>query len=167
MAMLIVAETMLFTTLVGGYLVLRGASGPWPPPGQPRLPIVLTWVNTLVLFASCVTMFRAWKAMGSGDARRVRSSLTATALLGSTFLIIQGTEWTRLVRFGMTLAASVYGATFYTLIGLHGLHVLVAVIWLVCVTVTRRAPGADLCAIYWFYVCGLWAFLFPLVYLIP
>ena len=167
MVMVIVAETMLFTTLVGGYLVLRWAGGPWPPPGQPRLPLALTWVNTLVLLVSCITMSRAWGALKTGDAVRLRSSLVGTALLGSTFLVIQGTEWTRLVRFGMTMSASIYGATFYALIGLHGLHVLAAVIWLGYVTMRRRAAGVDLCAIYWFYVCGLWAFLFPLVYLIP
>ena len=88
--MVIVAETMLFTTLVGGYLVLRGAGGQWPPPGQPRLPIALTWVNTLVLLASCITMSRAWVAMRSGDVRRLRSSLMATVMLGATFLTIQG-----------------------------------------------------------------------------
>lgn len=165
--MVIVAETMLFTTLVGGYLVLRGAGGPWPPPGQPRLPIALTWVNTFVLLASCVMMYRAWSALRTGETGRLKSSLIGTALLGSTFLVIQGTEWARLVRFGMTMSASIYGATFYALIGLHGLHVLVAVVWLAYVSISRRSPGADLCAIYWFYVCGLWAFLFPLVYLIP
>ena len=167
MMMVIVAETMLFTTLVGGYLVLRGAGGPWPPPGQPRLPLALTWVNTGVLLASCFTMFRAWGALKTGDAGRLRSSLVGSALLGSTFLVIQGSEWARLVGFGMTMSASIYGATFYALIGLHGVHVLAAVVWLGCVTLRRRAAGADLCAIYWFYVCGLWAFLFPLVYLIP
>ena len=91
----------------------------------------------------------------------------ATAMLGATFLTIQGSEWARLVRFGMTLSSSIYGATFYALIGLHGLHVLAAVAWLGFISLSRRKPGADLCAIYWFYVCGLWAFLFPLVYLIP
>src|SRR5262245_51168769 len=110
--MVIVAETMLFTTLIGGYLVLRGAGGRWPPPGQPRLPLALTWVNTFVLFSSCVTMLRAWKALKTGDEARLKTSLTGTAMLGCTFLAIQGSEWARLVRFGMTMSSSIYGATF-------------------------------------------------------
>src|SRR5262245_46390278 len=128
--MLMVAETMLFTTLLGGYIVLRGAGGPWPPPGLPRLPLTVTWVNTFVLAASCWTMFRAWRALGDRAPRPLRFSLSETALLGSTFLAIQGTEWVRLVRFGLTASSSMYGATFYLLIGLHGLHVLAAVLWL-------------------------------------
>ena len=173
--MLMVAETMLFTTLLGGYIVLRGAGGPWPPPGLPRLPLAVTWVNTVVLMASCWTMYRAWKALGGHppEPRQLRYSLAETALLGSTFLTIQGTEWVRLVRFGLTLSAGVYGATFYLLIGLHGLHVLAAVVWLLWLALRvrgdrftlKRAAPADLCALYWFYVCGLWAVLFPVVYL--
>src|SRR5262245_3984388 len=91
--MLMVAETMLFTTLIGGYIVLRGAAGVWPPPGQPRLPLVVTWVNTGVLFLSCFTMWRAWRALVTKSPQQLRLSLAETALLGSTFLAIQGTEW--------------------------------------------------------------------------
>ena len=171
--MVMVAETMLFTTLIGGYVVLRGASGPWPPAGQPRLPLAVTWVNTFVLFMSCWTMFRAWSALKKREPQRLRYSLAETALLGSTFLAIQGTEWVRLVRYGMTLSTSIYGATFYMLIGFHGLHVLVAVAWLLWVVsrfrgdrfTLKKAAVVDLCALYWFYVCSLWAVLFPLVYL--
>ena len=53
--MLMAAETMLFTALIGAYLVLRGSAGEWPPPGQPRLPIGITWMNTGLLAISCFT----------------------------------------------------------------------------------------------------------------
>jgi len=171
--MVMVAETMLFTTLIGGYIVLRGAAGLWPPPGLPRLPLAVTWVNTAVLAVSCWTMVRAARALRKKQPRQLRFSLAETALLGSTFLLIQGTEWVRLVRYGLTLSAGMYGATFYTLIGCHGLHVLAAVTWLLWVVARVRgdrftfknAGVVDLCALYWFYVCGVWAVLFPLVYL--
>ncbi len=171
--MAIVAESMFFTGLIGAYVVLRGSAGSWPPPGQPRLPLAVTWANTFVLFTSCWTMHRAWCAHRDKKSDRLYRSLVETTLLGSAFLAIQGTEWTRLVHHGLTVSTSLYGATFYTLIGTHGLHVLAAVIWLV-VVVARfrgdrfslgRAAGVDLCALYWFFVCGLWAVLFPLVYL--
>jgi heme/copper-type cytochrome/quinol oxidase subunit 3 len=172
--MLMAAETMLFTTLIGGYIVLRGTSESWPPPGQPRLPLAVTWVNTFVLFVSCWTMARSWRASKTRDLAALNQSLFQTALLGSTFLAVQGFEWGRLVRHGLTTSTSLYGATFYTLIGLHGLHVAAAAAWLVFLSVRVRrgnlfalncSAGVDLCALYWFYVCGLWAILFPLVYL--
>jgi cytochrome c oxidase subunit 3 len=66
-----------------------------------------------------------------------------------------------------------YGATFYVLIGCHGLHVLIAVLWLAAVTLlarggafdAQRHAGLEMCAIYWYFVCALWVVLFPLVYL--
>jgi heme/copper-type cytochrome/quinol oxidase subunit 3 len=173
MIMLMAAETMLFTTLLGGYIVLRGAGGAWPPAGLPRLPLAVTWINSAILFGSCVTMARAWRALMGHDAPAVRLRLLQTTVMGVAFLAIQGSEWLRLVAHGLTLQAGVYGATFYTLVGLHGLHVLGAVIWLVALALRCRADRfslarlapLDICALYWFYVCGLWAVLFPALYL--
>jgi len=96
-----------------------------------------------------------------------------TAILGTVFLAVQGLEWTRLVAHGLTLSSGTYGSTFYVLIGCHALHVVVAVVWLAVVAVLARNGGftaarhaaLETCAIYWYLVCGLWAFLFPLVYL--
>lgn len=171
--MLIVAETMLFTGLIGAYMALRGGAPEWPPQGQPRLPLAVTWVNTLVLLVSCLTMHRAVRALRARDARGLKFSLIETVVLGGAFMAIQGTEWVRLLRHGLSLSVSVYGATFYTLIGFHGLHVLAAVAWLLFVAARfggdrfslKRAGGTELCAIYWYFVCALWAVLFPLVYL--
>lgn len=171
--MLMAAETMLFTGLVSAHTVLKQTAVAWPPPGQPRLPLTITWVNTFVLFLSCWTMTRAWSAQSAGQARRLRLGLWETFALGATFLAIQGSEWVRLLGHGLGVSTSLYGATFYTLIGLHGLHVLAAVIWLLVVALRfdggrfslERAARLDICAMYWFYVCGLWAVLFPLVYL--
>jgi len=158
---------MFFTGLITAYLVLRGTAGPWPPPGEPRLPLAVTWVNTFVLLLSAATMRRAWRSLVSGRDARFRSSLAATALLGATFLLIQGSEWFRLIRHGLTVSTSMYGAMFYTLIGAHGTHVLAAVIWLLALAARSRSPrGVDLLAAYWYFVCGLWLVLFPLVYLL-
>ena len=172
--MLMAAETMLFTALIGAYLVLRGAAVEWPPPGQPRLPIGITWVNTGVLALSCFTAMRARRALARRDARALFVETTRTALLGSTFLAVQGFEWVRLLRHGLNAQASVYGGTFYLLVGLHGLHVLAAVAWLLVLVARFRgnrfrlsmASSTDIGVLYWYYVCGLWAFLFPLVYLV-
>ena len=172
--MLLAAETMLFTGLIGAYIVLRGASvEPWPPPGQPRLPLGITWANTMVLLASAWTMRRAAVAHRSKEPRTLRVAIIATACLGTAFLLIQGTEWMRLILHGLTASSSLYGATFYTLIGVHGVHVAAAVGWLGVVALRfrgdrfsmTRAAAVDVLAIYWYFVCAVWAVLFPLVYL--
>ena len=98
--------------------------------------------------------------------------MTWTAILGATFLIVQGSEWVRLVGFGLTMSSSVYGAIFYTLIGCHAVHVLGAVIWLVIVVAmarrhrftAKRHVALQLCGMYWILVVGLWPILYALVY---
>jgi cytochrome c oxidase subunit 3 len=170
---LIVAETMLFAGFVGMYLVFRLSAPEWPPPNQPRLPLFVTVLNTLVLFGSMVPMVWALGAVRRDDVPAVARNLRLTAMLGSLFLIVQGIEWVRLVGHGLTMGSSVYGGTFYVVIGCHAFHVLTAVAWLVVVTMlaargaftAQRHDGLEMCGMYWFFVSGLWAVLFPLVYL--
>lgn len=167
------AEGMFFTGLIGAFLVLRLGSAAWPPPGQPRLPLGVTWINTGILLLSAYTMRRALVAIRAGDQRGLVAGLQATALLGATFLGVQGSEWLRLVRFGLTLSSGTYGATFYTLIGCHGLHVTGAVVWVLIVLATARRQrfsarshvGVEVCGMYWTFVVALWPILFALVYL--
>ena len=167
------AEAMFFAGLVGAFLVFRLGSVTWPPAGQPRLPVAVTAVNTVILLLSAYTMYRGLRAIRAGSRQGLAGGLLATALLGAVFLGVQGVEWVRLVHFGLTLSTGVYGATFYTLIGTHGLHVLGALLWLAVMLVgaTRnrfsaaRHVAVELCGMYWYFVVGLWPILFALVYL--
>ena len=173
MLMFLAFETMLFAGLLGAFLVFRLASASWPPPGEPYLPIGMTWINTGILVASAYTMRRAHRAIRDGNQAGLVNGLGLTVLLGATFLGVQGSEWIRLVHYGLTLQSGIYGATFYTLIGCHGVHVLAAVLWLAAVLLLaargRFSPewhvGVQLCKMYWMFVGGLWLVLVPSVYL--
>ncbi len=170
---LITGESMLFAGLIGMYLVFRLSARAWPPPDLPRLPLGVTALNTLVLFASVLPIGAAQRAIARGRIDAAARGVALTAALGVLFLAIQGVEWVRLVRHGLTLASGAYGGTFYVLIGCHAIHVFAAVMWLAVVAVLARAraftaarhAGLEMCALYWYFVCGLWAVLFPLVYL--
>lgn len=170
---LVIFETMVFSGLIATYLVLRTSSFAWPPADMPRLPIEVTWVNTAVLLFSAFTMFRATRDIAAGEVERFRNALALTATLGTVFLIVQGSEWVRLVHQGLTLTSGSYGGTFYTLIGFHALHVVGAVVWLAAVFFGawrgRYSPkeytGVRMCAIYWYFVSALWPVLFGIVYL--
>lgn len=172
--MLLAAETAFFGGFVGAYLVLRTAAEVWPPLGQPRLPLGITAGNTVVLLASSVVLARAIRALRRGHRPALVRGLAGTAALGLLFLSIQGAEWVRLVRFGLTAWSGAYGAAFYTLIGVHGVHVLGALAWLGVVlalaTRGRYGPrdheGVLVCAMYWHFVVGLWPILYVLVYLL-
>jgi cytochrome c oxidase subunit 3 len=167
------AEGMFFAGLLSAFLVFRTGSTVWPPPFQPRLPIVVTAVNTLVLLWSSYTMHRALRAVRRGDTHGLADWLTVTALLGLIFLGVQGYEWARLLQFGLTLSSSVYGATFYTLIGCHAAHIFGAVIWLLIILAmakkhrfsSEQYVGVQVCSIYWYFVVALWPILFGVVYL--
>lgn len=175
MAILVAGETMLFAGLIGSYLVFRLAAPTWPPPDQPRLPLGLTTLNTAVLVASLAPLLRELRAAARDPGGSVGGGVRLAAGAGALFLAIQGIEWARLVRHGLTLGAGPYGGTFYVLIGCHALHVSVAVMWLVVVAwavgrpalrPARRYAVLEPCAVYWAYVVALWLVLFPLVYLL-
>lgn len=170
--MLLVAETMFFAGLIGAFILFRFGSVVWPPPDLPALPLAVTWANTTVLLASAGTMWWALNAARAGNAAGLTKWVTVTLLLGALFLAVQGAEWARLIGHGLTLSSGMYGATFYTLIGAHALHVVAAILWLAFIWNRCRAGrytaaehvGVQVCATYWFFVCALWVVLFGLVY---
>jgi heme/copper-type cytochrome/quinol oxidase subunit 3 len=167
------AETMFFAGLLGAYIVFRVAAATWPPPFQPRLPVGVTGVNTLILLASAVTMRWSLRAVWVNDRNKLIRLLAYTAALGTIFLAVQGFEWIRLIHFGLTVSSSVYGGLFYTLIGFHALHVLGALIWLLVVVMLARQGrfskehhvGLQTCGMFWTFVAALWPVLYGLVYL--
>jgi heme/copper-type cytochrome/quinol oxidase subunit 3 len=171
-AMFLVAESMFFAGLIGAYLVFRVGSVVWPPPGLPALPLAITWLNTILLFASGVTMVWALRGIRRNDQRALRRGLMWTTVLGAVFVAIQGSEWIQLLGHGLTASSGPYGSTFYTLIGTHAAHVVGAMGWVGYVAwMTHRGrysarahDGVEVCAVYWLYVCGLWGVLFGLVY---
>ena len=167
------AEAMFFAGLMGAYIVFRVGAAVWPPPFQPRLPVGVTGVNTIVLLASAVTIRVALRSAHRGDGTQLVRWLGLTALLGVIFLVVQGYEWIELIRFGLTVSSSVYGGLFYTLIGFHALHVFGALIWLLVVFAAARRGryskdrylGVQTCSMYWTFVVALWPALYGLVYL--
>jgi cytochrome c oxidase subunit III len=174
MLFLICAEVMFFGGLVSAFLVLRVTAAQWPPPLQPRLPVGVTGVNTLVLLASSVAMVAAIRALDRRDARVLVRRLLLAGGLGAAFLLVQGYEWIRLVSYGLTVGSGAYGTTFYTVIGTHAAHVVAAVVW-VAVTAWLAAAGRfaegrtgvlRACAIYWHFVVALWPILYVAVYLV-
>lgn len=171
---LISSEIMFFAGLIFAFWVLRLAAPLWPPPFQPRLPVTVTGVNTLVLLASSLAMIAAGRALARSDRRALVHRLGLTAALGGVFLLVQGYEWVRLLGFGLTVSSGTYGATFYTLIGTHAAHVVVALAWLgAALGLAMHGRLADgrtaplrACALYWHFVVALWPILYVSVYLL-
>jgi heme/copper-type cytochrome/quinol oxidase subunit 3 len=172
MIFFLMTEAMFFAGLISAFLVLRGESLIWPPLDQPRLPLVATGINTIVLLASAPTMIGAWRMNRSRRPGLRNRYLLLTLLFGVTFLAIQGFEWARLIRYGLTTSSSIYGGTFYLLIGAHAAHVLIALLILAVVSLKaarggyppRVDAGLTMALMYWVFVVMVWPVLYALVY---
>lgn len=165
------SEVMLFAGLISAFLVSRASAPFWPPPDQPRLPVAVTGLNTGLLVLSGITMWRVVGLLRQHDKAGAVRWMVATILLGALFLAIQGSEWARLIRFGLTMTSSLYGAMFYLIVGAHALHlaVAVAVLWFVAARVWRGRYEVDFrgvvaCSAYWSFVVILWPIIYALVY---
>lgn len=162
-------EIMLFAGFVSAFTIMRASAIVWPPPGQPRLPAGETAFNTAVLLASGVALALAGRAFRrhAPDARR---PLLAAMLLGAAFVALQGREWVMLLREGLTLTSSTLGGFFYLIVGLHALHAVVAIgVLAYAYSRLRRGflPAGVLGAaeVLWYFVVGIWPFLYWRVYL--
>jgi heme/copper-type cytochrome/quinol oxidase subunit 3 len=160
---------MFFAGLGTAFAVARAGATMWPPLGQPRLPVEVTAVNTLILLASGGLLARAHVAFARHEASLGRW-LTAAMLLGATFVAVQGIEWVRLIGFGLTMTSSSYGSFFYLIVGAHALHAVGAILGL-AYTRSRLAAGTLTAnvlwaaEIFWGFVVGVWPFLYVAVYL--
>lgn len=170
MLLFVVCEVMFFGGLISAYLV--GSAGKsWPPADQPRLPVMTTAFNTIVLLFSGWFMYRAsLPPRNLKDMSAISNPLTITIGLGIFFVVLQGYEWVRLIQFGLTIQSSTYGSFFYLIVGIHALHVLAALAVLMYVRVRlkqgRLTNGAFVASqIFWYFVVALWPVLYVLVYL--
>lgn len=174
MTIFLASEAMLFAGLIAGYLVLRLSSPAWPPsPELPKLPVVLTGINTVFLISSSFTYHAAEVAVKKGKSGL--AWLFITVLLGSLFLGIQAYEWYHLHHEGLWFnTGGAYGSTFFVLTGFHGLHVLIGVL-MILFALIRQLGGAYtaqshtylvLAGMYWHFVDVVWVFLYTSLYLI-
>ncbi len=171
MALFVFTEIMLFAGFVSAFSIVRdsAAVGAWPPAGQPRLPIERTALNTLALLLSGVALWLAGRAFRRGR-QDVASRWTGAALaLGTTFVALQGAEWTALLRQGLTLTSSQLGSFFYLIIGAHALHALGAIVTLAItwrLLLARRLAEGRFAAVrmFWYFVVLVWPVLYWRVY---
>lgn len=171
MFIFILTEVMVFASFISAFNIIKSSFTNWPPLGQPRLPLEITAVNSLFLLASAWWLHQSQsyfkKEQGSA---RVRKYCLTALLLGVLFVMIQGVEWIRLMRYGLTLTSSIYGSFFYLIIGTHALHVLFAILALfisyrkLLKNELKQDTFAAMKA-FWFFVVGLWPVLYWLVYL--
>lgn len=171
MWLFLASEVMFFGGLISAFLHYKVNN---PTPESSLLDVGLVGINTFVLITSSLTVVLGLTAIRRGDRRGLMGYLAATIVLGLAFLIGQGNEFVTLYRHGMTLGSSVYGSSFFTLTGFHGLHVFVGICWALS-TLGKAARGgysrednlgAEIFGLYWHFVDIVWIILFTLIYLV-
>ena len=161
MALFIASESIFFAAIVMVYVALRpgGLAAARAELDMPR-----TLLFSLLLFSSSATMARA--------ERRSAPWLLLTGGLGAAFLTGQGLEYARLLGSGIGPSTGLFGTTFFTLTGLHGLHVFVGLVAIAGLLLASwrdgdriRGVAWECVAWYWHFVDGVWVVVFSVVYL--
>ena len=167
------SDCMFFAALIGTYLVYNGRSlvGPFP---TDILDIPLTTVSTFVLLMSSFLMVLALHAIRLGDIPKFRLWTLGVAFFGALFLGFQVYEFSHFVHEGLTLQQNLFGSTFFTLTGTHGVHVTIGVLWLLSLLIlsyvrpmtAKDALSVEIAGLYWHFVDIVWIVIFTAIYLI-
>ena len=115
------SEVMLFGALFSSYILLRVGAVEWP---HHLLDVPLATVNTAVLITSSITMVMSWYSLMTKNFGKFRMYMGSTVLLGFVFLIIKYFEYSHHFHTGEIPSASTFFAVYFTMTGLHGLHVI-------------------------------------------
>ena len=167
------SEVMLFGALFSTYILLRVGASEWP---HGELSIRLGAINTVILICSSVTMVMSWASLKLNNFSKGRLYLLVTILLAAVFLVNKYFEYADHFARGEGPWHSTFLAIYFTLTGLHGLHIVGGIV----VMAYLLGPGAHLwktnpdhyanrieyTGLYWHFVDLVWIFLFPVLYLL-
>ncbi len=173
MWLFLASDCMFFAALIGTYLVYNGRSlvGPYP---VEILDIPLTTVSTFVLLMSSFLMVLALHAIRLGNISQFRLWTFGVAFFGAIFLGFQVYEFRHFVHEGLTLQTNLFGSTFFTLTGTHGVHVTIGVLWLLSLLIlsyvrpmtAQDALSVEIAGLYWHFVDIVWIVIFTAIYLV-
>jgi len=167
------SEVMLFGALFSTYILLRVGAVEWP---HGELSVKLGAINTVILICSSVTMVVAWAKLKLNDFAKGRLYVLITVVLAAVFLVNKYFEYAEHLSKGEGPWHSTFFAIYFTLTGLHGLHIVGGIV----VMLYLAGPGAGLwkrspeqfanrveyTGLYWHFVDLVWIFLFPVLYLL-
>jgi cytochrome c oxidase subunit 3 len=186
MWLFIVSDSLTFSALLMGYAYLR-ASNVWPTPFPFNPSILFASLMTFCLLSSSLTMVFGVSASSRGDKAKARKWILATIFFGVAFLVLHLIEWRHLIHDGLKpfslpgewvkaftttdgkLPSPLFGATFFTITGLHMFHVFTGAIYLsvIAARVNKlKHEDVEISGLYWHFVDLVWMFVFPLIYVL-
>lgn len=174
MLLFLSSEGVFFLLLLLSFVYFR--QSPVNPHGATikALDVGRTSIFTACLLSSSLTVWLATRSLKRGNHGALRLWLLATFALGATFLYGEITEYLAMIDKHVSISRDVFSSAFFTVTGLHGIHVTAGLLALLILLVLaqggdfkdgRGAVGVDTVSIYWHFVDGVWAVLFSTVYL--
>ncbi|MGD8922758.1 MAG: heme-copper oxidase subunit III [Candidatus Zixiibacteriota bacterium] len=172
MVLFIMSESIFFLLLIIGYVVyhVKGSSG---PTASQALDLPAGVFFSAFLFSSSFTMWRADVSLRRKNRTRLAIWIGLTMILGAIFLFGQSLEYLHLLKQDITISRDLFGTTFFTLTGFHGMHVLtglllLGIMFLLAVfgkAAEPKASGMTAISYYWHFVDVVWIFIFSVTYL--
>lgn len=174
------SEVLFFSVLIANFLYLSKLDPPGTfhevEFGRELLNIPLTALNTFILLTSSFTVVLALQFIQQGKQFLFRVALLITLLFGSFFIGVQIFEYYQLIVAEGLNMSTLFGASFFTLTGFHGFHVVIGLFWLTIILFKAFGVmggfskddnlGIEIFGLYWHFVDIVWLLLFSLVYLI-
>jgi len=176
MWLFIIADAATFAACLVAYGFLRNGTPNWPTPFKFSPTVINAMVMTFILVSSSLTMLLGVRAAKAGDKPAAFRWTMITALAGLLFAALHLREWMGMIHEGATLfhnpwGTGLFGASFFSITGLHLLHVTAGVVALIAVALRYRrgrykADDLEVLGLYWHFVDLVWMFVVPFVYLL-
>jgi cytochrome o ubiquinol oxidase subunit 3 len=169
----IMTDCVLFASLFATYAVLHNNTFGGPAGAQLfNMPNVLA--ETLILLTSSFTTGLGMLAAQQRHLRKVIAWFGVTFVLGASFLTIELSEFSKLVASGNSWQRSGFLSSFFTLVGTHGLHITVGLLWMAILIAKIAATGLTkanvrrltLLSLFWHFLDIVWIFIFTMVYML-
>lgn len=166
------AEIVMFSTLFAVYFTLwnRTGNGPTAKDIFELGPVLL---ETFLLLTSSFTIGLAVNSMRLGLKKATLAFFGVTLLLGLGFLGVEIFEFVTYVQHGATMQTNAFLSSLFVLLGLHGAHVTLGLLWGggLMLQINRRGFNPDtanktfIFSLYWHFLDVVWIFIFSFVYL--
>lgn len=168
----LMTDVIIFGTLFAAYIVLQPNRNGGPGP-EDLFQLGGIIASTIILLTSSYTSGLAVLAMHRGKLRALLGWLGVTALLGTAFIVLEVSEFIHLVHEGATISTSAFLSAFYTLVGTHGLHVSIGLVWMIALMIQLAKHGitpvtkrkVNVISLFWHFLDVVWIFVFTIVYL--
>lgn len=169
----IMTDCVLFAGLFATFAVLRFSTFGGPD-AKDLFDLQFVFVETLLLLISSFTCGLAVLAARGGDKQKTLTWLAVTFLIGLAFIGMEINEFSNLVNEGHSWQTSAFLSAFFTLVGTHGLHIIVGLLWILSLfwLILRRGLGRHtvrklvLFSLFWHFLDIVWIFIFTIVYLL-